>query len=215
MQLVPLNRRNLLNLAGIAALSFASAGCVTTQVSRTAPDPIYNRTEVEYVTRERPGTIVIDPEQHFLYLVQSNGRAIRYGVGVGAEGYAWSGVANVRSKQEWPDWYPTKEYLASHPKVIPAMQVLPSGQGMRGGPENPMGARAMYLWQGSKDTLFRIHGTNEPWTIGTNVSAGCIRLTNEDVSDLYAHVAVGAKVIVLPSRGLPPTVSRAPDSQRG
>jgi lipoprotein-anchoring transpeptidase ErfK/SrfK len=213
MQFIAVNCRNVLKFAVVAALSFASAGCVTTQVSRTGPDPIYHRTDVEYVTRERPGTIVVDPEHHFLYLVQPNERAIRYGVGVGAEGYGWSGVAKIHSKQEWPDWYPTKEYLASHPKVIPAMQELPSGQGMRGGPENPMGARAMYLWQGSKDTLFRIHGTNEPWTIGTDVSAGCIRLTNEDVSDLYAHVAVGAKVIVLPSRGLTPTVSRASGSQ--
>jgi len=171
--------------------------------AHAAPDPIYQRTEVAYVTRERPGTIIVDPENHFLYLVEGNGRATRYGVGVGGEGDGWSGEAVVHSKQEWPDWYPTKEYLAAHPKVIPALHPLPSGQGLRGGPENPMGARALYLWQGQKDTLYRIHGTNEPWTIGTNVSAGCIRMTNSDIIDLYERVPVGAKVVVLPSRGAP------------
>ena len=113
-------------------------------------------------------------------------------MGVGAEGYGWSGQATIRTKQEWPDWYPTKEYVAAHPKVAQFLKPLQSGEGVRGGPENPMGARAMYL-SGKKDTLYRIHGTNEPWTIGTNVSAGCIRLTNEDVSDLYNRVPVGAK----------------------
>ncbi len=186
-----------LGFAVAMALAFACGGCVT--VSRSGPDPLYHKTEVSYVTRERPGTIIVDSEKHFLYLVQTKGHAIRYGVGVGAEGYGWSGSTVVRSKKEWPDWYPTKEYLAAHPNVIPALQPLASGEGMHGGPDNPMGARAMYLWQGNKDTLFRIHGTNEPWTIGSDVSAGCIRMTNEDVSDLYDRVTVGAKVIVLPA----------------
>lgn len=196
-------RRALLTAAGLGALSLALPGCTTTsEVAHAPPNPIYRRTDVEYASKEKPGTIVVDPENHFLYLVQGKGRATRYGVGVGGEGYGWSGAAVVRSKQEWPDWYPTKEYLAAHPKVIPALHELQSGQGMRGGPENPMGARALYLWQGNKDTLYRIHGTNEPWTIGSNVSAGCIRMTNEDITDLYQQVGVGAKVIVLPSRAM-------------
>jgi lipoprotein-anchoring transpeptidase ErfK/SrfK len=203
------NRRIFLCLATVLTASLGCGGCITTQISRTGPDPIYEKTEVDYVTHERAGTIVVDPANHFLYLVQPKARAIRYGVGVGADGYGWSGIATVRSKQEWPDWYPTKEYLAAHPKVIAALHALPSGQGMQGGPENPMGARAMYLWQGNKDTLVRIHGTNEPWTIGTNVSAGCFRMTNDDVSDLYGRVAVGAKVVVLPSSEASPQISAA------
>jgi len=204
-----------LMLAGALLLSISCAGCVTTQISRNDPDPIYRKAEVDYVTTERPGTIVVDPEKHFLYLVQPNARALRYGVGVGAEGYGWSGNATVRHKREWPDWYPTKEYLSTHPKITAALHQLPSGQGMKGGPENPMGARAMYLWQGNKDTLYRIHGTNEPWTIGHGVSAGCIRMTNGDVADLYAHVAVGAKVVVLPSRRHSPEVSNVLGSRPG
>ncbi len=197
------NRRDFIAAVSASAAAVALSGCAgSQQVARTGPDPMYRRSDVDYVSKERAGTVVVDADNHFLYLVQGKGRATRYGVGVGAEGYGWSGMATVRSKQEWPDWYPTKEYLASHPKVLAAMHELPSGQGMRGGPDNPMGARALYLWQGNKDTLYRIHGTNEPWTIGTNVSAGCIRLTNEDVSDLYDRVAVGAKVIVLPSKGV-------------
>src|SRR6478735_8974636 len=201
-----LDRRMFLIAGSAAALAFLEAGCATgpqMAAHAAAPDPMYQRTEVAYETSERPGTLVVDPENHFLYLVQPNGRATRYGVGVGAEGYGWSGQATIRTKQEWPDWYPTKEYVAAHPKVAQFLKPLQSGEGVRGGPENPMGARAMYLWQGKKDTLYRIHGTNEPWTIGTNVSAGCIRLTNEDVSDLYNRVPVGSKVVVLPSRGQP------------
>jgi lipoprotein-anchoring transpeptidase ErfK/SrfK len=197
------SRRDFLAAAGASAAAFALSGCAGPQVAAHAsrPDPMYRRADVDYVSKERPGTVVVDADNHFLYLVQGKGGATRYGVGVGGEGYGWSGVATVHNKQEWPDWYPTKEYLAAHPKVLAAMHQLPSGQGMRGGPDNPMGARALYLWQGNKDTLYRIHGTNEPWTIGSNVSAGCIRLTNEDITDLYERVAVGAKVVVLPSKG--------------
>jgi lipoprotein-anchoring transpeptidase ErfK/SrfK len=185
---------------GWGALIFGCAvsGCVTSQVAYS-PDPRFRRAEAELQTRERPGTIIVDPANHFLYLVQGQNRAIRYGVGVGAEGYGWSGTATVRMKREWPDWRPTREYLETHPKVLAAMTELDNGRGMVGGPQNPMGARAMYLWQGGKDTLYRIHGTNEPWTIGSNVSAGCIRLTNEDVVDLYSRVSLGAKVVVLPA----------------
>jgi lipoprotein-anchoring transpeptidase ErfK/SrfK len=202
-------------LAAAFLLSISCAGCVTTQISRSGPDPVYRKAEVEYATAERPGTIVVDPEKHFLYLVEPNRRALRYGVGVGAEGYGWSGIAAIRTKREWPDWYPTKEYLAAHPKIIPTLHQLQSGQGVQGGPENPMGARAMYLWQGNTDTLYRIHGTNEPWTIGSDVSAGCIRMTNEDVSDLYSHVVVGAKVVVLPSKRSSPEVSNVSGSRPG
>lgn len=197
-------RRTVLTCAGLGAISLTLPGCVTTPPAAHAagPDPMYRRADVAYESKEKPGSLVVDPENHFLYLVRGKGQATRYGVGVGGEGYGWSGTATVHNKQEWPDWYPTKEYLAAHPKVLAGLHELPSGTGMRGGPDNPMGARALYLWQGKKDTLYRIHGTNEPWTIGSNVSAGCIRMTNEDITDLYDQVGVGAKVVVLPSRGL-------------
>ncbi len=174
------------------------AGCATNgpMQSRTV-DPAYRRTIVTYGAREPAGTIVVDARSHFLYAVQRDGRALRYGVGVGGEGFGWSGVATINSKREWPDWYPPREMLQRRPDLFAHLKQLPNGLGMPGGPENPLGARAMYLWQGDKDTLYRIHGTNEPWTIGHNVSAGCIRLTNEDVADLYARTAVGTKVIVL------------------
>jgi len=157
----------------------------------------FEREDVVYYTAEPAGTIVIDPSSHFLYLVLGPGRARRYGIGVGSEGYGWSGVATVHSKQEWPDWYPTKDILARMPQLRPRMKKLTGGDGFAGGEENPLGARALYLWQNNKDTLYRIHGTNEPWTIGQNVSSGCIRLTNDDVIDLYSRTPVGTKVVVL------------------
>ena len=160
-------------------------------------DPTYLRKAVLYSTTEAPGTIVIDPRHHFLYLVQEGGRAVRYGVGVGREGFGWSGVANIHSKQQWPDWYPPKEMLQRQPELMKVMSKLQSGIGMHGGLRNPLGARAMYLWQGNKDTLFRIHGTVEPWTIGTSVSSGCIRMINQDVIDLYERTTIGTKVVVL------------------
>jgi lipoprotein-anchoring transpeptidase ErfK/SrfK len=174
-------------------------GCTATveQTESREADPAFARKVVTYPSPEPAGTIVIDPGSHFLYLVQGDGRAIRYGVGVGAEGFVWSGLATIHTKQEWPDWYPPAEMLARKPDLRQHMVQLQSGIGMPGGPENPIGARAMYLWQGNKDTLYRIHGTNEPWTIGHNVSSGCIRLTNDDVADLYNRTPVGTKVIVL------------------
>ncbi|HVZ51182.1 MAG TPA: L,D-transpeptidase [Pseudolabrys sp.] len=147
-------------------------------------DPRFDRTEVEYRTKEAPGTIVIDTPNHFLYLVEADGKAMRYGIGVGRPGFTWSGVHTVSAKKEWPDWVPPKEMLERQP-YLPHF--------MEGGPNNPLGARAMYL--GS--TLYRIHGSNEPWTIGHNVSSGCIRLRNADVIDLYDRVKVGAKVVVM------------------
>jgi lipoprotein-anchoring transpeptidase ErfK/SrfK len=147
-------------------------------------DPKYEKQVVEYHGKEGPGTIVIDTPNKFLFLVQGDGKALRYGVGVGRPGFTWSGVKTVSAKKEWPAWTPPPEMLARRPD-------LP--RHMEGGPQNPLGARAMYL--GS--SLYRIHGSNEPWTIGTNVSSGCIRMRNEDVIDLYGRVGVGAKVVVI------------------
>ena len=147
-------------------------------------DPQFVRQRVDYQSKEAPGSIVIDTPHYFLYLVEGNGKAMRYGIGVGRPGFTWSGVHTVSNKKEWPDWTPPKEMLERKPD-------LPHF--MAGGPANPLGARALYL--GS--TLYRIHGSNEPWTIGHNVSSGCIRLRNVDVIDLYDRVKVGAKVEVL------------------
>ncbi len=149
-----------------------------------AVDPRYLRQEVAYQGKEEPGTVVIDTPQHFLYLVEPDGKAIRYGIGVGRPGFTWSGVHSVTVKKEWPDWTPPEEMLKRQPS-------LPHF--MAGGPNNPLGARALYL--GS--TLYRIHGSNEPWTIGKNVSSGCIRMRNADVIDLYSRVKLGTKVVVL------------------
>jgi lipoprotein-anchoring transpeptidase ErfK/SrfK len=166
-------------------------------VRLAAINPVYLRTAVNYPTNEPPGTIVVDPHNRFLYFVQGGGRAMRYGIGVGRQGFGWSGVATIHEKQEWPDWYPPREMLQRQPELMRQMSELRSGIGMPGGSRNPLGARAMYLWQNNKDTLYRIHGTFEPWTIGSNVSSGCIRMINQDVIDLYQRVAVGAKVVVL------------------
>ncbi len=162
------------------------------------------RANVAYATKEPPGTIVVDPAHHYLYHVEDGGRATRYGVGVGREGFVWSGEATIKSKQEWPDWYPPKEMIERKPELKKMMSELQSGVGMHGGPKNPLGARAMYLWQGNQDTLFRIHGTVEPWTIGQSVSSGCIRMINQDVIDLYNRTPVGTRVVVLGSSPLKP-----------
>ena len=162
-------------------------------------NPSYLRRVVPYDTAEAPGTIIVDPMARYLYLVQGDGTALRYGVGVGRSGFSWSGSATVKDKQEWPDWYPPKEMFDRQPELMEQMGELPGGPGMAGGPGNPLGARALYLWQGNKDTLYRIHGTFEPWTIGTSVSSGCIRMINQDVMDLYSRIPVGTKVVVLGS----------------
>lgn len=134
-----------------------------------------------------PGTILVDTEARHLYLVKSDGKALRYGIAVGAAGRSWKGVAQVQRKAKWPDWHPTDEMHKSAPG-------LP--RKIAGGAANPLGARALYLYEGGRDTLYRIHGTSEPWTIGTEVSSGCIRLVNEDAIDLFTRVPVGTKVIV-------------------
>ena len=151
-------------------------------------DPKFLPQQVAYDGSEKPGTIVIDSGQKFLYLVMASGQARRYGVGVGKEGFGWTGTHNITRKAAWPDWRPPAEMIVRERekgRILPVM--------MDGGPANPLGARAMYLGT----TLYRIHGTNAPWTIGTNVSSGCIRLRNEDVVDLYERVKVGTKVIVM------------------
>jgi lipoprotein-anchoring transpeptidase ErfK/SrfK len=153
----------------------------------------YQRHIVDYHRKEAPGTIVIDTDSRFLYLVQVNQKAIRYGVTVGEEAQGWSGVAKIGNMTEWPGWVPT---AGEHQRLGPLPNYVP------GGPQNPMGARAMYLFVNGKDTLFRIHGTNQPEYIGSAISSGCIRLTNEDVIDLYTRVKVGSPVVVLaPGQG--------------
>ena len=147
-------------------------------------DPKYHRQLVNYSGSEPPGTIIIDTPQRFLFLVQENGKALRYGIGVGKPGFTWAGEKKISAKKEWPDWVPPPEMLQRRPD-------LPHF--MAGGPENPLGARAMYLGT----SLYRIHGSNEPWTIGQAVSSGCIRMRNEDVIDLYDRVKVGTKVVVI------------------
>jgi len=147
-------------------------------------DPQYDRQVVDYPTTEPPGTIVIDTPHFFLYLVLDGGKALRYGIGVGRPGFTWAGVKQVSGMRVWPDWRPPDDMLRRRPD-------LP--RYMAGGPDNPLGARAIYL--GS--TLYRIHGSSEPWTIGTQVSSGCIRLRNADVVDLYNRVKIGTKVVVM------------------
>lgn len=160
-------------------------------------NPSFLRQVVSYSGAEPPGTVIVDPHAHHLTLVQEGGRAMRYGVGVGKQGFSWAGNATINSKQEWPDWYPPKEMIARTPALARQVSQLQSGLGVPGGPHNPLGARAMYLWQGNKDTLYRIHGTTEPFSIGKSVSSGCIRMINQDAIDLYSRVSVGSKVVVL------------------
>ncbi len=154
----------------------------------------YRRHIVDYHRKEGPGSIVIDPDARYLYYVLPENKAIRYGVAVGEEALVWSGVARIERKTEWPTWTPTKEIKTRLGSGIPDF-VGP-------GPHNPMGARAMYLYTGNKDTLYRIHGTNQPEYIGSAISSGCIRMTNEDVIDLYNRVKLGSVVVVLaPTQG--------------
>lgn len=157
----------------------------------------YLRREVTYNTREPAGTIVVDPQARYLYHVQGGGRAMRYGVGVGRDGFSWSGTATINSKQKWPDWYPPKEMLERQPELQQYITELRSGLGMAGGPRNPLGARALYLWENGRDTLYRIHGTPEYRTIGRSTSSGCIRMINQDAIHLYDQVPVGTRVVVL------------------
>ena len=193
-------------ILGLFAVGLALSGCMPATTYQAAPEATlkpndkaqlakaryaavppaepFRRAIVDYHRKELPGTIVVDSDNHYLYLVQDGGKAIRYGVTVGEEALAFSGVAKVGNMAEWPKWTPTADI---HKRI----EGLPAS--VPGGVDNPLGARAMYL--GS--TLYRIHGSNEPWTIGTNVSSGCIRMRNEDVIDLYGRVNVGTKVVVM------------------
>ena len=146
-------------------------------------DPEWQKQVVLYRTTEAPGTIIISTAERHLYLIQPGGRALRYGIGVGRDGFQWQGLLSITKKAEWPDWTPPPEMIARQP-YLPRF--------MAGGPGNPLGARAMYLGA----TVYRIHGTNQPWTIGTKISSGCFRLVNADVADLYDRVPVGTKVVV-------------------
>lgn len=159
-------------------------------------DEKYLRQLVPYATAEQPGTIIVDTPNRFLYLVQENGTALRYGIGVGAEGMKWSGRAGIGRKAEWPRWTPTAAMIRRDP-----IKNGPWAGGMSPGLDNPLGPRALYLYQNGRDTLYRIHGTNEPHTIGTSVSSGCIRMLNQDIIDLYRRVPVNTVVVVLPDTG--------------
>ena len=166
-------------------------GFIVDPLDLTEVDGDYLRTIVPYRGIERPGTVVIDPADRHLFLVRDDGTAIRYGVGVGREGFGWSGRATIRRKAEWPTWTPPREMTLRDPEAARW------AAGMPGGPDNPLGARAMYLYQGDRDTLYRIHGNNDPSSIGQAVSSGCIRLLNQDVIDLYRRVPIGTPVVVL------------------
>ena len=156
-------------------------GLIPDDKAEMSPD--LQRQMVSYRTNETPGTIIVHTSERFLYVIQPNGRAIRYGIGVGRDGFQWQGLLRITRKQEWPDWTPPPEMIARQP-YLPRF--------MAGGPGNPLGARALYLG----NTVYRIHGTNQPQTIGTAVSSGCFRLVNNDVVDLYDRIPVGTKVIV-------------------
>jgi lipoprotein-anchoring transpeptidase ErfK/SrfK len=171
-----------------AAMPQQAPGDVANDGSEQAADlpARFKRQVVDFPTREAAGTIIIDTPNTYLYLVLGNRRALRYGIGVGREGFTWAGTQTITRKAEWPDWTPPEDMLHRQP-YLPRV--------MAGGPGNPLGARAMYLG----GTMYRIHGTNQPTTIGGRVSSGCIRMVNEDVIDLYSRVSVGTKVIVLPA----------------
>jgi lipoprotein-anchoring transpeptidase ErfK/SrfK len=199
-------RRSLIQIAFVASLAFSVLGVLTVVASAQGQDdddqpgfipdpsqerldPKYQKTVVFYRTSEPPGTIIVQTQERYLYVVLPGGRALRYGIGVGRAGFQWQGLLKITRKQEWPDWTPPPEMIARQP-------YLP--RWMAGGPGKPLGARALYLG----NTVYRIHGTNQPQTIGTAVSSGCFRLVNADVIDLYDRIPVGTKVIVRQRPGL-------------
>lgn len=187
---------------GLSALVLAEPTNAATESFRISSADVrkvparYRRRIVPYSGEEAPGTIVIDTRNRFLYLVQPGNEAIRYGIGVGRQGFSWSGSAVIRRKAKWPTWTPPKAMVERDPFAAKW------ANGMPGGPQNPLGARALYLYQGNRDTLYRIHGTFAPSSIGRAVSSGCIRMLNADVADLYNRTPIGTPVVVLQG-GLP------------
>lgn len=179
-------------LFGVAATALAPIQGFGQSAVKFVLDPQYQPQIVTVAFQFSAGTIVVDPPNRFLYLIEQPGLARRYGVGVGRSGLAWAGTAEVGRKAKWPSWRPTKNMIKRDPK-----RYARYAGGMKGGPRNPLGSRALYLYRDGNDTLYRIHGTTEPWTIGKAVSNGCIRMLNEHVEDLYERVPVGATVIVL------------------
>ena len=185
----------------LGSLTVLAAGCTSVQqavepltASFGAPkglNPAFRRKHVPYTGSEPSGSIVVNTHERFLYAVEEGGWATRYGVGVGEEGLSLKGRAKIGRKAEWPSWTPTANMMRRKPRL------LQYAGGVPGGKNNPLGARALYLYQGGRDTMFRLHGTNEPWTIGTAVSSGCVRLTNEDIVDLYDRTPEGTQVLVI------------------
>ena len=159
-------------------------------------DPAYLRQFVRYAGDEPAGTIVVHPSQRMLYFVEPGRRATRYGVGVGREGFGWNGTAKINMKRAWPDWVPPREMVERQPEIRSELERTPRGEGVPGGPRSPLGARAMYLYGVNGDLGYRLHGTTEPETIGTNVSSGCVRMVNQDIIHLYSRVSPGTTVIV-------------------
>ncbi|GGB59439.1 L,D-transpeptidase [Roseibium aquae] len=153
-------------------------------------DPIYYRQRVNYATSEGPGTIIVDTPNRFLYYVEPDGKAMRYGVGIGRAGFDWGGTARIGAKREWPKWFPPKEMRERQPELEKY------ANGMEPGLNNPLGARALYIYEGQKDTLYRVHGTPEAWSIGKAVSSGCVRMLQQDIIDLYGRVALNSKIVV-------------------
>ncbi|OCJ07899.1 oxidoreductase [Rhizobium sp. AC44/96] len=184
--------RRALVLSGLALITSgcSGAGWLFGSGERGA-NPNLRRREVAYSTNEAPGTIVVNTSERFLYLVEPGGRATRYACAVGEEGLSYKGRATIGRKAEWPSWTPTASMIERKPRLAQYAGGVP------GGPNNPLGAAALYLYRGSEDTKFRLHGTNEPWLIGQAVSNGCIRLTNEDIVDLYSRIPVGTPVLVV------------------
>ena len=185
-----IDRRSFLRGAGVAALALATPVPALAHKGPIAHK--YLPQNVRFRGRYRPGTIVVDPRNHFLYLVNGGGTARRYGVGTGRAALAWSGTATIQRKAKWPSWTPTKNMIRREPEKYAQF-----ASGVPGGPTNPLGARALYLYRNGRDTYYRIHGTNQPWSIGQSVSSGCIRMLNDHVADLYNRVPIGARVVVL------------------
>jgi lipoprotein-anchoring transpeptidase ErfK/SrfK len=183
-------------------MALAASGCMSvprelvevdgvTYDKRARIDPKYRRQRVRYDGTGQPGSIVVDTNDKFLYLVEGGGWATRYGVGVGQAGLSLKGHATVGHKAVWPSWTPTDNMMRRKPRLVQYAGGVP------GGPDNPLGARALYLYRGGEDTMFRLHGTNEPWSIGRAMSSGCVRLLNDDIIDLYNRTAVGTSVVII------------------